>query len=82
MHTLPPLAQTPSTFTNRLAPLRKALFYALESEPEHLPSVRYQVVLAGKSFFHIQEISTGRVRGFRRDHNEACALAKMLETRI
>lgn len=82
MHALPPSAQAPSTFANSLAPLRKVLFYALESEPEQLPSVRYQVLLAGKSFYHIKEISTGRVRGFRRDHNEACALAKKLETRI
>jgi hypothetical protein len=82
MHTLPPSTQAPSTFANSLAPLRKVLFYALESEPEQLPSARYQVLLAGKNFFHIKEISTGRVRGFRRDHNEACALAKTLETRI
>ena len=82
MHTLAPPAQAPSTFANNLAPLCKVLFYALESEPEQLPSVRYQVLLAGKSFYHIKEISTGRVRGFRRDHNEACALAKKLEMRI
>jgi hypothetical protein len=40
---------------------------------------RYRVVLAGKCFFHIEEISTGRVRGFRTDHNEACHLARRLE---
>jgi hypothetical protein len=39
------------------------------------------VVLAGNAFFHIREISTGRVRGFRADHNEACALARSLESR-
>ena len=45
------------------------------------PSVqlRYQVTLAGNSFFHITEIATGRVRGFRTNHNEACALARKLE---
>jgi hypothetical protein len=37
------------------------------------------VVLAGNAFFHIKEISTGRVRGFRGNHNEACALARSLE---
>ncbi|WP_419709868.1 hypothetical protein [Pseudomonas sp. NFX224] len=42
---------------------------------------RFQVVLAGNAFFHIKEISTGRVRGFRADHNEACALARQLESR-
>lgn len=41
--------------------------------------LRYQVTLAGNSFFHITEIATGRVRGFRTSHNEACALARKLE---
>jgi hypothetical protein len=40
------------------------------------------VVLAGNAFFHIKEISTGHVRGFRGNHNEACALARSLESRI
>jgi hypothetical protein len=43
---------------------------------------RFQVVPAGNAFFHIKEISTGLVRGFRGDHNEACALARLLESRI
>ncbi|KHA71252.1 hypothetical protein NZ35_21815 [Pseudomonas chlororaphis] len=42
----------------------------------------FQVVPAGIAFFHIKEISTGRVRGFRGDHNEACALARSLESKI
>jgi hypothetical protein len=43
-------------------------------------SPRFQVILAGNAFFHIKEISTGHVRGFRVSHNEACALARSLET--
>ncbi|WP_137806893.1 hypothetical protein [Pseudomonas sp. G(2018)] len=43
---------------------------------------RFQVILAGNAFFHIKEISTGHVRGFRANHNEACALARSLESRI
>jgi hypothetical protein len=43
---------------------------------------RFQVILAGNAFFHIKETSTGHVRGFRGDHNEACALARSLESRI
>ncbi|MFJ2527552.1 hypothetical protein [Pseudomonas helmanticensis] len=43
---------------------------------------RFQVVPAGNAFFHIKETSTGRVRGFREDHNEACALARSLESKI
>lgn len=41
---------------------------------------RFQVVMAGIAFFHIKEISTGCVRGFRASHNEACALARFLES--
>lgn len=41
----------------------------------------FQVIPAGNSFFHIREKSTGRVRGFREDHNAACALARSLESR-
>ncbi|WP_156334310.1 hypothetical protein [Pseudomonas thivervalensis] len=47
--------------------------------PVLLIQPRYRVVLAGKCFFHIEETSTGRVRGFRTDHNEACYLARRLE---
>ncbi|MFI8223100.1 hypothetical protein [Pseudomonas sp. NPDC085632] len=47
---------------------------------DHYP--RFQVVPAGNAFFHIKETSTGRVRGFREDHNEACALARSLELKI
>jgi hypothetical protein len=43
---------------------------------------RFQVVPAGNAFFHIKEKSTGRVRGFRENHNEACALARSLESQI
>jgi len=43
---------------------------------------RFQVIPAGNAFFHIREKSTGRVRGFREDHNAACALARSLESRV
>jgi hypothetical protein len=42
----------------------------------------FQVIPAGNAFFHIKEKSTGLVRGFREDHNAACALARSLESRI
>ena len=58
---------------------------AVVQHPErvtHIPGPpRFQVILAGNAFFHIKEISTGHVRGFRGDHNEACALARSLESR-
>jgi hypothetical protein len=50
--------------------------------PQEPAGLRFQVVLAGNAFFHIKEISTGRVRGFRASHNEACALARTLESCI
>lgn len=40
---------------------------------------RFVVVPAGIGFFHITEFATGQVRGFRRYHGEACALAHTLE---
>lgn len=46
------------------------------------PAPKFKVIPAGTAFFHIQETSTGRVRGFRKDHNQACALARSLELQI
>ncbi|WP_460106081.1 hypothetical protein [Pseudomonas sp. S3_H06] len=54
-------------------------FDGVDCLPISLIQPRYRVVLAGKCFFHIEETSTGRVRGFRTDHNEACCLARRLE---
>lgn len=41
----------------------------------------FQVVPAGRGFFHVIETATGRVRGFRRNHAAACDLAAALERR-
>ena len=49
------------------------------STPKNSP--RYRVVPAGHEFFHVVEATTGKVKGFRRNHNEACALARSLESR-
>jgi len=67
--------------TNHLAPLHPLLFQAHALPLQALALPRFQVVPAGKSFFHIKETATGRVRGFRTDHNEACALARSLAAR-
>jgi hypothetical protein len=69
---LAPCSSNPST-------LYPTGFQHPELHPETLAAPRFQVVLAGNAFFHIKEISTGHVRGFRSDHNEACALARKLE---
>ena len=54
----------------------------LPNPGENAQAPRFQVVPAGNAFYHIKEKSTGRVRGFREDHNEACALARSLEKQI
>jgi hypothetical protein len=40
----------------------------------------YRVIPAGKAFYHVVEIATNRVIGYRRQHADACALARQLET--
>ena len=42
-------------------------------------SPRYRVFPVSGEFFHIVDTGTGQVKGFRRDHNAACALARKLE---
>ena len=34
----------------------------------------------GRDFFHVVDSRTDKVMGFRRSHNEACALARRLES--
>ena len=49
----------------------------LVGAPKHAP--RYRVIPVSGEFFHIVDICTGKVKGFRREHNAACALARKLE---
>ena len=42
-------------------------------------SPRYRVIPVSGEFFHIIDTSTGKVKGFRREHNAACAFARKLE---
>jgi len=72
-------AQAP--YTHPPSSLPQGLFDQPRLPPEDLSWPRFQVVLAGNAFFHIKETATGRVRGFRGDHNQACALARSLESR-
>lgn len=82
MCTMTHFASPQATRANSCTHLHPAVFQPHEFQPESLLLPRFQVVLAGNAFFHIKEISTGRVRGFRGSHNEACALARSLESRI
>lgn len=67
--------------SNHPSTLSPAMFPHTVFHPAEPATPRFQVVLAGNAFFHIKEISTGHVRGFRSNHNEACALARALELR-
>ncbi|MEE1881498.1 hypothetical protein V0R55_15125 [Pseudomonas soli] len=53
--------------------------YSLIGRAMPVISFRFQVRPAGRDFFHVVDARDGKVRGFRRDHNEACALAHRLE---
>ena len=50
---------------------------ACSTQPKNAP--RYRVVPVSGEFFHIVDTGTGKVKGFRREHNAACALARKLE---
>ena len=57
-------------------------YYCLQSHNGYCNSVLYQVVPAGRNFFHILEVTSGRIKGFRSNHTQACALAKELEANL
>ena len=59
--------------------LATAEFYRLIDRPEPVVTFRMMVKPAGRDFFHVVDSQTDRVMGFRRDHNEACSLARSLE---
>ncbi|NVZ22150.1 hypothetical protein HX794_21140 [Pseudomonas costantinii] len=61
--------------------LATADFYRLIGRPEPTVTFRMVVKPLGRDFFHVVDSQTGKVMGFRRDHNEACALARRLESR-
>ncbi|UVL01365.1 hypothetical protein [Pseudomonas sp. B21-048] len=81
MCTLTHFVQPYTRQTNGSSPLHSMGLHKQDFLPEEPLLPRFQVVLAGTAFFHIREISTGCVRGFRGNHNEACALARSLEAR-
>ncbi len=60
----------------------EAQYYRLRGHDGYLDSILYQVVPAGRNFFHIREVLSGRVKGFRSDHLQACELAKKLEAHL
>lgn len=59
--------------------LATAEFYKKVGRAMPVIKFRLQVKPAGRDFFHVVDSQTGKVIGFRRDHNEACSLARRLE---
>ncbi len=56
-----------------------ALRLGLADSPPPKSAPRYRVIPVSGEFFHIVDTGTGKVKGFRRDHNVACAFARKLE---
>lgn len=65
-----------SGLLSQTALARMAFAQRLMAQAEVEP---YCVIPQGRGFFHIVETATGKVRGFRRNHNEACAYAEHLK---
>lgn len=59
--------------------LATADLYQLIGAPSSVTAYRFQVRPAGRDFFHVIDSRTGKVAGFRRGHNAACALAQQFE---
>ena len=57
-------------------------YYRLGGFEGYSDPVLYQVVPAGKNFFHIREVLSGQIKGFRSGHVKACELAKKLEAQL
>ena len=57
-------------------------YYCLGSSGGYSHSVLFQVVPAGRNFFHILEVNSGQIKGFRSNHTKACELAKQLEASL
>ncbi|VVP34076.1 hypothetical protein [Pseudomonas fluorescens] len=57
-----------------------AAFYAMIGKEQPVQEIRYQVVTKGKAY-HIVELSTRKVKGFRWTWKEAVNLAQVLEAR-
>ncbi|WP_207864938.1 hypothetical protein [Pseudomonas sp. 58(2021)] len=58
-----------------------AEFYSLIGKEPPVQKIRYQVIAKGTNAFHITEVSTGKVKGFRFTYKEAMNFAQALEAR-
>ena len=58
-----------------------AEFYSRIGKEPPVQKIRYQVVPKGEKAYHIVELVTGKVRGFRFSYKEAVNYAQELESR-
>lgn len=58
-----------------------AEFYAMIGKEPPVQKIRYQVVPKGEQAYHIVELATNKVRGFRFSYKEAVNYAQQLESR-
>lgn len=58
-----------------------AEFYSLIGKEPPVQKIRYQVVPKGEKAYHIVELATDKVRGFRFSYKEAVNYAQELESR-
>lgn len=61
--------------------LATAEFYAMIGKEPPAQTIRYQVIRKSADAWHVVEISTGKVRGFRFGYKEAVNYAQVLEAR-
>ncbi len=64
---------------NQRRNLSVALHFGLVGSTPLKIAPRYRVIPVSVEFFHIVDNDTGKVKGFRREHNAACTLARKLE---
>jgi len=58
-----------------------AEFYAMIGKERPAQPIHYQVIRKSADAWHVVEISTGKVRGFRFSYKEAVNYAQVLEAR-
>ena len=64
---------------NQRRSISAAIHIGLVGSPPPKNAPRYRVIPVSGEFFHIVDTGTGKVKGFRREHNAACAFARKLE---
>jgi len=56
-------------------------FYSLIGREQPVQKIRYQVVTKGTNAYHIVELATDKVKGFRFSYRAAVNFAQLLEAR-